>query len=91
VTDIAVTPMDPGRFGVRLTDGPTTTSHVVRADGPSLERLGLAGSDPERVVREAFLFLLEREPASSILPDFSIEEIARYFPEFTDEIAARLT
>ena len=91
MTEVAVTPMEPGRFGVQVSDGPTTTSHVVRADEASLERLGLAGSDPELVVRESVLFLLEREPPTSILSDFSLDDIARYFPEYADEIGARLT
>ena len=91
MTEVAVTPMEPGRFGVQVTEGTATTSHVVRVDDGALERLGLADADPERVVRESILFLLEREPATSILSDFSLEDIGRYFPEYTEEIPARLT
>ena len=36
---------------------------------------------PERVVRAAFEFLLEREPASSIMPKFDCSVIRRYFPD----------
>ncbi len=46
--------------------------------------------DPERVVRASFQFLLEREPASSILPEFSLDVISRYFPEYEDELRRRL-
>jgi hypothetical protein len=45
----------------------------------------------ERLVRESFVFLLEREPASSILSRFSLQDIARYFPEYGEEIARRLS
>lgn len=46
--------------------------------------------DLERVVRASFEFLLEREPASSILPEFSLDVIGRYFPEYEDELRRRL-
>ena len=49
------------------------------------------GEDPERLVRASFEFLLEREPASSILAEFELSDIARYFPEYWDELARRLT
>jgi hypothetical protein len=41
-------------------------------------------------VRESFAFLLEREPAASILPEFSLAIISRYFPEYADELPDRL-
>jgi hypothetical protein len=39
------------------------------------------------VVRQSFEFLLEREPASSILPQFSLDDISRYFPEYEQDVA----
>ena len=45
----------------------------------------------EEVVRESFQFLLERESAASILPEFSLDQIGRYFPEFFQELPRRLT
>jgi hypothetical protein len=53
------------------------------------ERPELEGEDPERLVRVSFEFLLEREPASSILAEFDLSDIARYFPEYWDELARR--
>ena len=44
------------------------------------ERLEFGDDDLERVVRESFCFLLEREPATSILRQFSLSDIARYIP-----------
>lgn len=41
------------------------------------------------LVRESFVFLLEREPATSILRDFSLEVIGRYFPEYPSAIRRR--
>lgn len=50
----------------------------------------LASGDAERLVRESFVFLLEREPASSILLNFDLAAIERYFPEWREEMRARL-
>lgn len=36
----------------------------------------------EDLVRRSFEFLLEREPAGSILASFELSVIARYFPEY---------
>jgi hypothetical protein len=59
------------------------------------ERLGegleLRDDDLERVVRESFRFLLERERATSILTHFSLSDISRYFPEYPSELAHRLS
>ncbi len=52
--------------------------HVTHAD---LERWGHGGS-PEDLVRRAFEFLLEREPAQQILKSFDLSDIEHYFPEF---------
>ena len=41
------------------------------------------------LVWSSFEFLLEREPATSILREFGIREIERYFPEYREEITRR--
>ncbi|MEW6271598.1 MAG: hypothetical protein AB1689_20130 [Thermodesulfobacteriota bacterium] len=45
---------------------------------------------PAEVVRAAFRFLLEREPATSILSSFDCSVIRRYFPEVDSELPAML-
>ena len=55
------------------------------------ERLELCDDDLERIVRESFRFLLEREPATSILSQFSLSDISRYFPEYPSELERRLS
>jgi len=65
------------------------TEHVVTIPDGMLTDPVL-GADPERLVRESFGFLLEREPASSILRRFSLDVIGRYFPEYPQEIRRRL-
>lgn len=91
MTMIRVTPMGPGEFGVEVTEGTEMTGHRVRVPEGFLDDLLLAEADPEVVVRESFEFLLEREPATSILREFSLEEIARFFPEYPNELRRRLS
>jgi hypothetical protein len=47
--------------------------------------------DVERLVRETFAFLLEREPLGSILSSFDLKVVERYFPEYRAEIRRRLS
>jgi len=91
MAEITVTRTGPGKFGVEVTDGELTTTHRVEMP-PSLmgDLLRLKFVDAEVVVRESFVFLLEREPASAILPEFSLTDIGRYFPEYYDELHRRL-
>jgi hypothetical protein len=47
--------------------------------------------DIDRLVRETFAFLLEREPRSSILARFDLPVVERYFPEYPAEMRRRLS
>lgn len=40
----------------------------------------------EELVRKSFEFLLEREGPQSILPEFDLPTIQKYFPEYESEI-----
>ena len=85
---VEVSELQPGVYGVHIPDA--GTEHRVTVPASVLEDLGIADADPETVVRESFAFLLEREPATSILPEFSLEVIATYFPEWSAELPRRL-
>jgi len=71
---------------VTIRDGATTT-HRVRISKTERERYG-AGDVPD-LVRRSFDFLLAREPNTSILREFDLSTIERYFPEYAREIARR--
>ena len=77
-------------FVVTVADGEDETTHRVMVPSEFADRLvGRAGSTKE-LVRLSFEFLLEREPKESILREFDITVIARYFPEYEDELRDRL-
>jgi len=61
-----------------------TTDHRVTVAPAEVARWarGSSQSDVEDLVRRSFEFLLEREPASSILGEFDLAVVQRYFPEY---------
>ena len=66
------------------------TRHDVTLRGDYLDRLASVEVTPDVVVRASFGFLLEREPRESILRQFDLAEIGRYFPEYEEEIRRQL-
>ena len=91
MTTMRVVSMAPNEFGVEVEEGHEVTGHKVRVPEAFVDDLLLTGVDQEVIVRETIEFLLEREPATSILPEFSLEDVGRYFPDFPEELQRRLT
>ena len=69
------------RCEVEVSDGGSASRHVVRVSQNEFERWG-RGRTVEDLVRDSFRFLLEREPKESILREFDLSVIKRYFPEY---------
>jgi hypothetical protein len=90
MTGIAITEMEPGSFGIQVEEGDLTTSHRVSISSGFVDDLQLAEVDPVRIVRESVGFLLERVPATSLPPAMSLDDIGRDYPEYYDELRARL-
>lgn len=88
MTKIHVEASGAQRFRVKVEERGSTTTHEVTVPSDALARYG--GDSPESLVRESFRFLLEREPKESILGAFELDVIARYFPEYPEEIRRRL-
>lgn len=85
------TPADGGwTFRVTVSEGGSRTSHRVTLTAADYGRLTGDACSPDELVRRSFQFLLEREPKESILREFDLTVIARYFPEYEGEIARRV-
>jgi hypothetical protein len=67
---------------VTVNEGGSQTQHDVLISEGDLTRYGMTDMSVVALVREAFSFLLEREPKESILQRFALSDIERYFPEF---------
>jgi hypothetical protein len=61
-----------------------TTTHRVRVSRAEHERYG--GGDVADLVKRSFEFLLARESNSSILREFDLSTIERYFPDYAQRI-----
>ncbi|PSO45699.1 MAG: hypothetical protein BRC25_01310 [Parcubacteria group bacterium SW_6_46_9] len=78
---------DGWRFDVKTAEG---TTHTVTVDRDYYDELASDSTSVEDLAKESFRFLLEREPASAILPEFNLKDIATYFPEYPKKITNRL-
>jgi len=69
--------------------GATPTTHMVTVD-PAYARKIAKTAEVEALLRASFEFLLAREPNTSILRRFDLPVIARYFPEYEQQIGGLL-
>lgn len=81
----------PGGWTCHVTVGGAgaPTTHEVAVSTGDLARLAPGDASPSDLVRRSFVFLLAREPKTSILRRFELLVIARYFPEYEREIRVR--
>jgi len=87
MAQITVTSQTDGTFHVQT---PAGTSHDVSVPAGFSDSLGCGHVAAEDLVKASFEFLLEHEPATSILRTFSLDVIRQYFPGYPAEIRARL-
>jgi len=73
---------------VRGTDG-VPSEHEVRVSDADWIRFGGRFDSREALVEASFRFLLEREPKDSILREFPLGVIERYFPEYGEAFTPR--
>ena len=60
----------------------TTTQHIVKVSDKVLTEFTFNQLSKEQFLKKSFLFLLRKEPNTSIEGDFNIEDIENFFPEF---------
>ena len=72
---------------VRVVQDGHRTDHRVTVTADDLARYD--ASDAKDLVRRSFVFLLAREPNTSILRDFGITEIEHHFPDYPSAIRRR--
>ncbi len=82
---------DPLDFEVVIREGSGETHHRVTMSQATNRRLTAGKYSPERCLKAAFRFLLDREPKESILERFDLSVISRYFPEFEQELPKYLS
>lgn len=85
---IRVRKIDGTTFHVTVT-ARVKTDHTVTVDPSYHEKLTAGRVSVEDLVEKSFEFLLEREPNTSILKEFDLPTINRYFPEYEETIRKR--
>ncbi len=88
--DVRAIPGEGGRlFRVKVEEGGGETSHEVAVPEDYYDDLTGGACTAEEFVRISFEFLREREPKESILGEFDITVISRYFPEYEAKMRER--
>jgi len=77
-------------YRVTVEEHGTRTVHDVTATPDDLQRYAPPGVTPEQLIDASFEFLLAREPKESILRQFDLRVIERYFPEYPRVIGSQL-
>ena len=86
---ITIKKMNETTFKVTVWDQ-TTTSHLVTVFPEYWQKLTGGTVSAEKLVEKSFEFLLEREANTSILGEFDLPKIQRYFPEYESTIRTML-
>jgi hypothetical protein len=87
---IEVDKVKEGEFKVRVIEGTTESTHRVTLKQDDYLRLSGGKIEPNELIRQSFEFLLERESKESILPQFDLPLIGRYFPEYERELKRKI-
>lgn len=87
---IHVEKVKEGEFQVRVQQGGSESRHRVTLSETDYQRLSGGKIDAGELVRRSFEFLLAREPKESILSQFDLPVIGRYFPEYERELKRRI-
>jgi hypothetical protein len=88
---IEVERLREGEFQVRVIDNRSESSHRVTVTSEQYKRLTGGRIEPQELIKRSFAFLLERESKESILGQFDLQVIGRYFPEYEREMKRRLS
>ena len=73
-------------FVVKIGGGEKQTMHEVTLPKNYYDVITGSSVMPEELIRNSFIFLLERESKESILGRFYLHEIQKYFPEYEDDM-----
>ena len=85
MTRIDVSRAGDASYVVEIAEGPSRSTHRVTVGAEDLQSLG-GGATAESLIAASFRFLLDRETEESILSEFDLSVIGRYFPEYPERI-----
>jgi hypothetical protein len=83
---IEVKEENEGKFIVTVEEGGSSSEHAVNLDEDYYRKLTGGRITREELIKRSFEFLLRRESKESILSEFDLRIIKRYFPEYESKI-----
>lgn len=69
-----------------MSEAGSESAQRVTLSQSNYRRLSAGKIEPAELIKRSFEFLLAREPKESILPEFDLPLIGRYFPEYEREL-----
>ena len=87
---IEVEKVKEDEFRVRISEAKSESNHRVTLSPADYRRLSGGKVEPQELIRLSFDFLLAREPKESILAEFDLPLIGRYFPEYERELKRKI-
>ena len=78
---INIKELSPNTFNVAIYSN-TETNHQVTISDNFVTEYQIKNLTKKEIIEQSFIFLLQREPNTSILRKFDIGVIANYFPEY---------
>ncbi len=88
--DILIKAIDANTYEVQVNANQRTT-HIVTIRPDYVSKLTGGHANTDQLLEQSFNFLLARESNTSILRSFDLSVIARYFPEYEQEIVRLLS
>ena len=83
--EILIKKNDNNTFAVSI-ESSVNSNHIVTLYDDIYFEMTKGIKSKEELISFSFKFLLERENNTSILPNFNLETIQNYFPEYKNEI-----
>jgi hypothetical protein len=83
---IEVKKKDQEEFRVTVEEKGASKEYMVTLEDSYYQDLTQGKITKEELIEKSFRFLLQRESKESILSQFNLKVIKRYFPEFEEEI-----
>ena len=83
---IKVSEIDHSNFSVKIKDKFSSTEHVVQLNDEYHLEITKNKISKKDLITKSFEFLLKREPKESILLEFNLKVISKYFPDYKHKI-----
>lgn len=88
---IEVVRSTPEKFLVKVKESGTQSTHIVSLKADYHQKLTQGKVREEDLIVQSFQFLLRHEPKESILREFDLKVISRYFPQYEAEMRAHFS